>query len=169
MEALYLVCGARRPQLKRDPLGSSMPHRYVRPILMATLLSCGPYRAPAPITGGRDATIGCYQLTLVPMPSTRPFTDSGAAPPAVIQLHLTGRLTPSWSAFGYRFNAFPGNWRLARTDSLLLEWTDGMGGVSVNLHPHGDSLVGTATYWFREGSDGPLAQVPGHAVSIKCP
>ena len=23
MEALYLVCGARRPQLKRDPLGST--------------------------------------------------------------------------------------------------------------------------------------------------
>ena len=25
MEVIYLVCGARRPQLKRDPLGSYPP------------------------------------------------------------------------------------------------------------------------------------------------
>ena len=38
MEALYLVCGARRPQLKRNPLGCAPKHhRPMTPARLATL------------------------------------------------------------------------------------------------------------------------------------
>jgi len=39
VEALYLVCGARRPQLKRDPLGSRTTNRTVTAMAHRTQLS----------------------------------------------------------------------------------------------------------------------------------
>jgi hypothetical protein len=37
MEALYLDCGVRKPQLKRDPLGSVTMHRLFAPILILSV------------------------------------------------------------------------------------------------------------------------------------
>src|SRR5207247_8314406 len=107
-------------------------------------------------------------LSFGALPATPPYTDPGATPPTAIQLHLTGRVSPQWSVFGQRFGGFPGTWRLVRTDSLVVEWSNGMGGVSVRLHPERDSLSGTATYWFSEGNVGPLAETTVMATSVKC-
>ena len=124
--------------------------------LLATIaFACGPYQPPSPVSGGREATIGCYRLALNAWPDRQWFPDSTSGhPPSPIQLHRTGELAPRWRAFGPKFDSVPGTWHLIRTDSLVLDWSNGMGGVTIRVGPRGDSLTGAAIAWFAEGEGG---------------
>ena len=55
MEAIFLVCGAGGPQLKRNPLGRQRPVNFLRLLLLALAFGCAAKRWPR------------YQSTLTPV------------------------------------------------------------------------------------------------------
>jgi len=146
-----------------------MKRRCMTNLYTLAVVACGSYHAPGPITGGPDATIGCYRLSLEPWSPGSPLARISAPPsPPTIRLDLARRVTPPWAVFGSVSGSLPGIWRLVRKDSLVVQWTNANLGVTVSLRPAGDSLTGNATGWFEE-SGGVRETVNASATPIKCP
>ena len=89
----------------------------------------------------------CFTLSYgsVP-PSAFPDTNSDFHfIPDSIQLHADGAVTPKWRGFvGVAGDSIGGRWKLVSRDSLEVEWSTGMGGVSLFLARHGPLLLGRA-------------------------
>ena len=152
MEAIFLACGAGGPQLKRNPLGSSM-RSLASCCVTVALWTCATSQAPSPITAGREATIGCYRLTFGPWSNGSSVPDSVLAItihalPQTVHLHATGEVTPRYQAFGQPPTSVRGTWTLFGTDSLAIQWAGQT--LTLLLHPYPDSLAGNATLGFDE-------------------
>src|SRR6266480_3045751 len=90
------------------------------PLLALGLCACGVHRVRVPVTGGRDATVGCYQLSFGPwVPAFPPSANLGSLkPPSPLQLWASGDVTPRWTFLGPGFASLPGSWKLRGTDSF---------------------------------------------------
>ena len=134
--------------------------------------ACASARRQVPVRDGRDATIGCYQFQKPSWSSLILFGNSDSVastvPPTRVELHLTGRVTPSISLLGPRFGALQGEWRLVRRDSLRLLWSDGATVATFMLVPHGDSLIGSGVIraYHVHGVESPTTTVG--AIKTSC-
>jgi hypothetical protein len=127
-------------------------------------VGCAAPRPLVPVRDGRDATIGCYALVQGKWSQTNLWRDStqrdSTILPRVIQLHPTGRVTPSVPLAGPRFAALEGTWRTAGRDSLLIAWSDGANYITLSLVPYVDSLAGRASIVPDAGGiESPIAHV----------
>src|SRR5262245_11826992 len=125
-----------------------------------------------PITGGRQETTGCYQLSFGPWSSgssvpDRILSHTTLALPRLVHLHATGDVSPRWAAFEDERTLLSGHLALFRTDSLVVQWADQT--LTLRLRPSGDSLAGTAKLGFSEaeGASWPTATVA--ARQVRCP
>jgi hypothetical protein len=135
-------------------------------IVLCILASCAPYAAPAPVTGGRVATVGCYDLSFGTWsPTSGP--DSLSPGPAIIELLVTGAMTPGWVRLRPQYT-LAGSWTLGGTDSLVLTWSDGSNGITVSLKPQGENLAGHAQIWYGEGFAGSQPTAAVTARRVKC-
>ena len=179
MEAIYLVCGARRPQLKRNPLGCIQGPMNTPPSVVAALLltslgigfACG--SAPAQI---REIS-GCYAVTVGawvvdPRNPIRP-----QVPPDTIRLTTTRVTDTSTTRFQVQPDVFfihtlGGNW--ARSgDTIIIAWSTGFDGVGMRLTRGDSGLTGTVRYWTDvivtdENGEVPSPSAPVRLVRSRC-
>ena len=141
------------------------------PLLALGLCACGVHRVRVPVTGGRDATVGCYQLSFGPwVPAFPPSANLGSLrPPSPLQLRASGDVTPRCPFLGPGFASLPGSWKLGGTDSLIVTWNAGEMGVQMRLTPMDDSLTGHATLVFwRMGAPDPAPSATVSMVPVPC-
>ena len=141
-------------------------------VLALNLVGCGVHRIRTPVTGGLEATAGCYRLffgSWVPAFPSSAHLDS-LTPPSTIQLRAGGDVTPRWAFLAPPFNSLPGHWRLRGTDSLIVTWDAGEMGVEMHLTSSADSLAGYATLvsWHSAGPDPPPSATVGMRP-VSCP
>ena len=167
MEAIYLVCGAGRPQLKRNPLGSSPHMAIARLLLILPALACAPYRTPLPIRDGIAPTLGCYLVVYGYWSPATSIPDSEwlkLTPPAFIQLHATGQASPRWPVAATSFGA---KWHLFGNDSVVVAWEHNV--LSIHLRPSANSLGGVARLSLPEEGRVVSASTAVRASHMKCP
>ena len=136
------------------------------------LLACAPYPASKPITGGREATLGCYRLSFGSWSKGSSVPDSiltlsTISLPQTIHLHATGEVTPRWRVFGQGSTEVSGRWTLFRNDSLIVIWDAET--LTLHLRPYSDSLAGTAELGFSEAHGVTWPSAPLMAWHVRCP
>ena len=161
---------ASRPQLKRDPLGSSMRLSFL-PLVGLALLGCSVHRVRAPVSGGLKATAGCYRLSFGSwVPAFPPSANLGSlTPPSTIHLRPSGDITPRWAFLGAEFDSLPGYWHLRGSDSLIVIWDAGEMRVEIRFTALADSLSGYATLVFWHiGGPAPAPSATVSMVPVPC-
>jgi len=122
-----------------------------------------------------DPLVGCYQMTRAS--ATSPEAEARIPMPPPFRLDSTlgtgvfncGKTRVLWASSPQHYFAPPISWARVGPDSITIVWSNGFGGLVVQLGMHGNSMRGTATTFsdMETGAPDPTTFVT--LVRIPCP